>query len=344
MTQSVLDLEKTVAIAAAHGPSELKHVAYLDGWRGLAIALVLQYHFFGIPGFNSGRLGVDVFFVLSGLLMSRILFVKRVPLSTFYKRRISRILPVFVLFVAVVYAAAFFMQRDECHNVLYTLTFTRTYLPTTANIWQADAPILHLWSLNVEEHCYIFLSLITLIAFLKGREGPALLLAGTLSVAIYFAYTAYPAKAPIAFESRTEAAASYLLISAGYCLTRTRFVSLVRSWMPLAGLAAAIACYTPILPWWPRVLFSPYLLAFAVNHLSETPRWFRRALAFGPLCLLGIWSYSIYIWHGPLAVHQYFTYLGPYGNAISCLAGIAAGVVSFYCFENPIRTRLNQVW
>jgi peptidoglycan/LPS O-acetylase OafA/YrhL len=341
MNSAVLDIDRTVSSAAAHGPSELKHVAYLDGWRGLAIALVLQYHFFYIPAFNSGRLGVDVFFVLSGFLMSRILFVKRVPLGTFYKRRISRILPAFLLFVTVVYGAAFYLQREERHYVLYTLTFMRNYLPKTPSIWLADAPILHLWSLNVEEHCYVFLSVITLLTFLKGREGPFLLLAGTLSVAIYFVYSAFPSIAPATSVSRTEAAAGHLIISAGYYLMRNRFVSLVRPWMPLAALAAAIACYLSIAPWWARVLFSPYLLAFTVNHLSEAPQWFRSMLAFGPLCLLGIWSYSIYLWHAPLVLHQYF---GPHGNVISCLLGIAAGVVSFYLFENPIRTWLNKNW
>jgi peptidoglycan/LPS O-acetylase OafA/YrhL len=342
MNPAVLDIERAVSAAAAHGSSELKHIAYLDGWRGLAIALVLQAHFFEIPGFNSGRLGVDVFFVLSGYLMSRILYVKRVPLSTFYKRRISRIMPVFVLFVAVVYGAAYYLHRDERHYWLYTLTFTRTYLPPAVNFWQTDAPISHIWSLNVEEHCYVFLSVITLVAFLKGREGPALILAGTISVAIHFFYEMFSSVMPVTSIVHTEAAASHLLISAGYYLVHKRLVPYVRPWMPLAALIAAVACYNKtIVPWWPRVVFSPYLLAFAVNHLAEAPRWFRSCLTFGPLCLLGIWSYSIYLWHAPFFTHQYF---GPHGNVVSCLAGIGIGVISFYCYENPIRTWLNKTW
>ena len=68
---------------------------YLDGWRGIAIAMVLISHFLGDLG-SYGRMGVDVFFVLSGLLMANILFVKRMPLSKFYKRRFSRVFPVFL--------------------------------------------------------------------------------------------------------------------------------------------------------------------------------------------------------------------------------------------------------
>ncbi len=189
-------------------------------------------------------------------------------------------MPVFILYVAVIYGAAYVIHRPEWRNVLYTLAFLRTYLPTTCNLWQANIPIAPLWSLNVEEHCYLFLSLVTLIAPLRGREGPFLLLAGTISIAIHFAYAAFPSIAPAGFAAvRTEAAAGHLLISAGYLLMRKRYVPPVRPWMPLAATAAAAACYAGFAPWWSSIVLSPFLLAFAVNHLSETPRWFRGALA-----------------------------------------------------------------
>jgi peptidoglycan/LPS O-acetylase OafA/YrhL len=72
-----------------------QHLDYLDGWRGLAITLLLMGHFHPIPEINFSAAGVNLFFVLSGLLMSKLLFVKAVPIPTFYQRRISRILPAF---------------------------------------------------------------------------------------------------------------------------------------------------------------------------------------------------------------------------------------------------------
>ena len=97
-------------IAAAAVPAAGQQLAdrldYLDGWRGLAIVLVLQSHFLPSHAIDSGQLGVDIFFCLSGLLMSNLLFVKRVSLVHFYKRRISRILPAFLLFITVVYGLA----------------------------------------------------------------------------------------------------------------------------------------------------------------------------------------------------------------------------------------------
>ena len=83
-----------------------EHVNYLDGWRGLAIALVLESHFVGLLPVAAGRFGVDVFFCLSGFLMSGLLFIQRQSLVTFYKRRVSRIMPAFFAFVITVYLFA----------------------------------------------------------------------------------------------------------------------------------------------------------------------------------------------------------------------------------------------
>ena len=66
---------------------------YLDGWRGLAIVLLLADHFFPVPGINFGALGVNFFFVLSGWLMTHLLFVQLTPIDVFYRRRIARIVP-----------------------------------------------------------------------------------------------------------------------------------------------------------------------------------------------------------------------------------------------------------
>ena len=128
--------------AAAHGRSELERLDYLDGWRGIAIALVLQAHFAGTRLFYSGAAGVDVFFCLSGLLMANLLFVRRVPLGEFYRRRISRIIPVFLLFVVCAYALAILQSVEFTGTeVAATLTFLRTYLPAAPGIWDTHASI-----------------------------------------------------------------------------------------------------------------------------------------------------------------------------------------------------------
>ena len=103
----------TETVAIRRGPSSpaLEHVqqrsrlAYLDGWRGLSITLVLIGHFFPVPGINLGVLGVEFFFVLSGRLMAEILFIERYPLKKFFKRRFSRIYPALLVYVLVTMVA-----------------------------------------------------------------------------------------------------------------------------------------------------------------------------------------------------------------------------------------------
>ena len=109
----LFSLKKLVQISSDSGKSELNRLDYLDGWRGLAIAFVLISHFSSIQGIDFGRMGVDVFFVLSGMLMANILFVRRVALKTFYKRRISRVIPVFVVFISIVYFFSFLLDLSE---------------------------------------------------------------------------------------------------------------------------------------------------------------------------------------------------------------------------------------
>lgn len=153
------------------GGSEMKEerLPYLDGWRGLAIAMVLISHFWKIPIADLGRFGVDLFFVLSGLLMSRILFEERMPIGKFYRRRISRILPVFLLFVAVCWIGwSDIPPGAPWQELVTTLTFTRTYF-THPTIWHSILPDGNLWSLNVEEQCYIILATIAAFSALRAR-------------------------------------------------------------------------------------------------------------------------------------------------------------------------------
>ena len=81
-------------------------IAYLDGWRGLAVLLVFVGHFITTWGVNYGRLGVELFFVLSGRLMAEILFERELDLGKFYWRRFSRVFPALLVFATVIYFAA----------------------------------------------------------------------------------------------------------------------------------------------------------------------------------------------------------------------------------------------
>ncbi|MBS1183477.1 MAG: acyltransferase family protein [Proteobacteria bacterium] len=343
-----MTIEKIVSSSARHGGSALPRIDYLDGWRGLAIFLVLQGHFFAIQGWHSGRMGVDVFFCLSGLLMSRLLFQRRVPLTTFYKRRISRIIPAFLLYLLIVFGiAALIGKAASAQEVVPTVLFLRSYLPADFHMFASAYPIGHLWSLNVEEHSYIFLSLLTLLPFLRGREGWALIGFGLLTIAIHLAYFNVPAIAPpIEYWVRSEVAATNLLLSAGYALLRDRTAPYVRPWMPLAAFALGSALYVgSVFPWMLTMTVAPFFLAFAVNHLAEAPRWVQSALSWAPLRLLGIGSFSIYLWQQPFYQYKRYLFAGLPGQMlIGLVLAVAIGFLSFYAYENRVRSWLNRVW
>jgi peptidoglycan/LPS O-acetylase OafA/YrhL len=328
----------TVGAAPPHRHDH--RIDYLDGWRGLAILLVLQSHFLHWAGIDSGQLGVDAFFCLSGLLMSDILFVRRTPLVRFYKRRISRILPAFALFVVVVFGvAAACGTKHEWLEFLSTLFFLRTYFPAQPDIWSTGLPIGHLWSLNVEEHSYIFLSMLTLLPFLRRREAWVLGAASVISMALYYVYSVTPSMRNASYEIRTEVAASFLLVSAGYFLVRHRVAPWVRPWMPLAAIPVAALGYLPHAHWWVSAVVSPLALAFAVNHLGEAPAAMRRLLAAAPIRLMGVWSYSIYLWQ-----HPFFTYKSMLPTGVAFLGAIGVGLMSYYLLENPCRAWINARW
>jgi peptidoglycan/LPS O-acetylase OafA/YrhL len=314
------------------------HVDYLDGWRGVAIAIVLVHHFYLIEYPKIGRLGVDIFFVLSGLLMSRILFVKKTPLSIFYKRRASRILPVFILYVGLVFLIASLSDVSfAAQDFVSTLLFLRTYIPSEPHMWVSQVPIGHLWSLNIEEHFYLLLSLVTVLPFSKKGKGFLLLFFAFASIGMIIFYLRHKAIAPINYILRTECATTCLLLSSGYFLLKDAVIKFIRPWLPPITFFAAIFCYTGFAPWYASFLFAPFLLAFTVNHLEESADMLKKILSIKVLQLLGIWSYSIYLWQ-----QLFYSYQSTWPLGTAFAAAMLLGIISFYFYEKPTRKWLNN--
>ena len=331
--------------------TENKRIDYLDGWRGLAIIFVLLGHFTLLDEvFFIGRFGVDVFFVLSGLLMSNILFVRRTALSLFYKRRISRIFPAFFLYVTIIYCIDWiFIKSLEGDNYLFSLTFLRTYFPFGTDIWAAELPIDHLWSLNIEEHAYIFLSLLTLFLVNRNLISLILIFFSTLCVLNHYLYYKGYLPTPVNINARTEVAATPLLASAGYFLIAHKFKNHIRSWMPIAAFLLAASGYTVIkLHWTASWSLTPFLLAFCVNHIEEFPDKVKSFLTNKLLIKFGIFSYSIYLWQQPfykfLEGLKFNSYILSILGIVLCLTAILISLASFHFIENPSRKFLNKRW
>jgi len=158
-----------------------------DGWRGIAILLVLIGHFTYTQWVWEERLGVDVFFVLSGMLMSNILFVNRLGLRDFYIRRFSRVVPTLIVFLCASFALSVLLKYEfKITGFIASLFFIRTYFPVEPDYFLTSLPTGHLWSLNVEEHSYIIMSIMSLILIARGKISLVLFIIFLVSVAINF--------------------------------------------------------------------------------------------------------------------------------------------------------------
>jgi peptidoglycan/LPS O-acetylase OafA/YrhL len=322
---------------------------YLDGWRGVAILLVLYAHFSLNAG---GELGVAMFFVLSGLLVSGLLFERETDLPTFFWRRATRILPTFWLYLAVMawYTAALqpVPYAVPLPEMAATLLFLRTYLPSGQSIWSAQWPIGHLWSLNVEEHAYLVLGAIALLLRATGARRLArammLLCVAAMCMTIVY-YSRRPPAGASPWALRSECAALGLIASAWIRTMRpVARVALVRAghWAvaPLT-LGAGLLCYAPHAPYLAAPALAPLLLAVAVNYLDCAPSALLRLLSSRVLRWFGLCSFSLYMWQQP-----FYKAMALYGLPRGAALGLAlvAGAGMFYLFENPVRRYLNAAW
>lgn len=315
----------------------VQHIPYLDGWRGLAILCVLSAHFSSYDHF--GGLGVTIFFVLSGILMSRILFVENTSLITFYRRRGARILPVFVLYLVVVFTLwKILFDKSSATEFAYTLLFLRTYMQGSP-ISHSDFPIGHLWSLNVEEHSYVLLSIITLLVARGSMKAVTAILAGCslLCLGFFFYYKMYPPAAPSLFTQRSEIAAFPLLLSSTIYMLKQHYPLRAPRWLAIAALAAAFLVAALTTSVFARWLLTAVLCAVAVNALEMSPTWFLRALSHPALTWFGVCSYSIYLWQ------QIFYYCNRYFKDVAYYNAYAIGISlvvasgSYYFYEQPLR-------
>jgi len=314
-----------------------------DGWRGIAILLVLIGHFAFTQWVWEERLGVDVFFVLSGMLMSNILFIDRLGLRDFYIRRFSRVVPTLLVFLCASLLISILLNYDfKLSEFVASAFFIRTYFPAEPVYFSTSLPTGHLWSLNVEEHSYVLMSIMSLVLIARGKIALALFSIYCVSVVLNFLnYIALPEKEFYFSLIRTESAIGFIAFSAAYNLFKKDRSFSLPAYLPLVLLVITFLCYLEIAPVWLTFCFGPIFLGIAVNHLVDCAKPIQQLLTFAPLRWFGMLSYSMYLWQ---QIFYKLFYALPGKAFTGFVLSVVVGACSFYFFENPVRRYINQRW
>lgn len=331
--------------------------ADIDGLRAIAIAGVLVFH--ANPTLLSGGfVGVDVFFVISGFLITSIIHrdvqMDKFSLAGFYERRIRRIVPaLFFVFLATMVAGYFLMLPDDFSSMSESMIHAVAsisnihFLDIKTDYYNNDAapvPLLHTWSLGVEEQFYLIFPLIVL--------GLHKILKSTKSLAVAFS---------ILFIISLGASAHYV----DYKPMKAFFLLPFRAWGLLLGSMLAIVRLpaannkvgnllgvgglsmiligmlsfgkeTPF-PGWAALV--PCLGSALLIYTGQSPKlWTSRLLSWKPFVGLGLISYSVYLWHWPLMtfVGQAFP-KGQIHGIYLILGSLILGGISWRLVEQPFR-------
>ena len=296
----------------------------LDGLRAFAVLAVVLYHAFPMA-VRGGYVGVDVFFVISGFLISSILLKEiseeRFSLGSFYGRRIRRIFPALAACLAAVLAYGFVcLLPSELMQVGKHVFLGATFLSNIA-IWSEAGyfdlaatlkPLLHLWSLGIEEQFYIFWPALLWIIFrMKVRLGRVLggLFLVSFAINIWLSATSIVGDFFLPFSRFWELLAGAGLAYRGQIILTPRLGAWI-SWGGAASLLISAALFTPELrfPGWLALL--PVAATVAIILAGREAKMNRTILSTRAVVFVGLISYPLYLWHWPLISYAYIIRLG----------------------------------
>jgi peptidoglycan/LPS O-acetylase OafA/YrhL len=331
------------------------HIPGLDGLRGFCVLIVLFGHS-GLPYPMSGGAGVDLFFVLSGFLITRILHAERertggIHFKNFYVRRLLRLAPCLVLVCVYALVEALFLREPL---PLAQIGWSLSYLANWGRaLFGVDlAPLSHTWSLAIEEQFYLIWPLVILLVeacFRSPAAKAVLLLTLAFGLAAYrFAIVGHFSATRIYMGLDTHmdglvlgAALSYgaLAMKGGLSGNWSRLLGRVIAPAALLGVFLLMALMTWRNPWMGRVGFSLVACAGAVlvaDLVLGRHSWIAPLLGGRAIRFLGKISYGTYLWHYPLyhTADRVFAGLPMAAMvAVKLVLSVAIATLSYYGFE-----------
>ncbi|MFZ9481455.1 MAG: acyltransferase family protein [Ilumatobacteraceae bacterium] len=347
-------------------PSTHTYLPALDGLRAVAVLLVLLFHA-GVGTFQNGFVGVDVFFVLSGFLITRLLLAEMertstINLRSFYARRARRLLPASLVVVAATVAISLAIDPvtrrlsligDARAASLYVANWH--FIGSSRDYFAADtdsSPFLHFWSLAIEEQFYVVFPVALLLMWRLARRRRGLLLVGLGMFAIAGVVT----QIMIAVDDPTRAyfgteARMYQLIMGGAIAVASTMVDARRaevgrgSWyhdlvatLGAAALLLLVPSWLDLTPSNRGLLATVAAMALVVSVAHSGP-WTTRLVGHRLPASIGRLSYGIYLWHWPVVIMMRELWDLPpaalAGLTLAASAGLAAA--SHHLLEQPVR-------
>ena len=326
--------QQQVAPTVLKAAPETRRIHALDGWRGVAIALVLVDHIqdallqrYAAPWTQTGQHGVTIFFVLSGYLITTKLMDGQVRLKEFYVRRIFRLLPVAWSFLAVLFLIGLWL-----HIPLMPIAELRSCIFFYRNFSNAGGAAGHYWSLSVEEQFYVVWPCILVFAGIRRSRWIAVLCAIACACYRWWWWALYDRNL---LNCQTQVRVDALLVGClmAMLLVDPRVREAAGRWSRLwaaPALAALLVCVYRF-HWLPPLCECLAIAALIATSLVQPKSLLARVLGFRPLSWLGMISYSLYIWQEPFMRH-WRGWHGPI--ALSVFMPLVA-LISHYCIELP---------
>ena len=340
----------------------------VQGLRALAILFVVAYH--GHLGLGTGFVGVDVFFVISGFVITTSLVRElartgTIRLGDFYLRRAKRLLPALATMVALVSVFGVTLAPVAALHMLPLTSLAASvfganiYVESLPNDYFSPAsnlnPLLHTWTLGVEEQFYLVFPLVLLLSWSLGRQArfrraACVLAAAALAIAAFLLANAWDTSRPMeAFYSSPARAWEFAagVLTALLVPLWSKVPGFVGSVLAVVALTVVLVSSFGSLESGPLAarLMPPVLATCVLIGAGTRRNVVSLALAFPPLVALGDISYSLYLWHWPFIVFaKALVPSSPWAAPAGALLAFLPAVVSYRRLEGPIRRMQFSGW
>lgn len=371
-----LSLEDRRPVVSANDESLEERASFrpdIQGLRAVAVILVILVHA-SVPGLEGGYVGVDIFFVISGFVITGLLLRQpsrsiRQNLGYFYARRIRRIVPAATLTLVATVIAAYLLlgvnfESQLLGDVRWAAMFAANFrlINTGSNYFVpgvAPSLVTHYWSLAVEEQFYLFYPLVvSSFTWLLPRRYRARALGSFLVAAIvasaWWSFHLTPINSVSAYYSPFTrfwelALGGLVAVIPAAWARRSPRVNSVVAILAVVVLGTAVwrlnanSAFPGVLAWWPCGASALLLWTGQASVKGAPASW----LSWRPLRYVGDISYSLYLWHYPwlmLPLQRVHPISSPMARVVEVAGAAACAVLSYHFVENPIRhsRRLNR--